>query len=106
MITPRRIGLAMALVYLAAAVYVVNDDRKHAGFLSNMGTFLLTAPVSFPLSWLGHEPDVRSLSIVVALVAANMALIYFAVAGLARDVLAGCPPLVSASIFARSMSSL
>ena len=84
MITPRRIGLAVAILYVAFATYVVMDERRHPGFLSNMGTFLITAPISMPLSYIGLEPDVRNLAIVVALILANAALLFWLASGLAR----------------------
>ena len=76
MTTPQRIGLGVALTYLAIAIYIVIDERRHPGFLSNMGTFLITAPVSFPLSMIGQEPDVKNLGIVAFPLAANAALLY------------------------------
>ncbi len=84
MITPLRIGLAVAILYVAAATYVVIDERGHPGFLSNMGTFLITAPISMPLSYFGFEPDVRNLAIVVALVLGNAGLLGWLASSLAR----------------------
>ncbi len=84
MITPNRVGLAVAVLYLIFAVYVVIDDRSHPAFLSNMATFLVTAPISFPLSWAGFEPDLRKLGMVGLLVAGNAALVYRLAWGLAR----------------------
>jgi hypothetical protein len=83
MITARYLGLAAAILYAACAAYVVIDERSHPGFLSNMGTFLITAPISMPLSYFGFEPDVRNLAIVVAMVLGNAALLFQVVSGLA-----------------------
>lgn len=73
---PPRIGLAVALIYLAIALYIVIDDRRHPGFLVNMGTFLATAPISFPLSLVGLQPDYGNLFIVALLLLANAVLFY------------------------------
>lgn len=83
-ITPNRLGALTAVVYLAGAILVVLNDRMHPGFIRNIGTFLITAPVSVPLSALGLEPDLRSLAIVGALVMANAGLFYLAARALAR----------------------
>jgi hypothetical protein len=49
-----------------------------------MATFLVTAPFSIPLSWLGFEPDLDSLGMVVILVAATALLIYWLAAAVAE----------------------
>ena len=83
--TPQRTGLIAAAIYLAIAVYVVADERTApVGFLPNLKTFLATAPFSIPLSWAGFEPDLRSLGIVIGLVAATTALVYRVAWGLTR----------------------
>ena len=71
-----RIGAAAAILYLAAAIYVVWDDRRHPGFLINFGTTLITAPIGYPLEFLGCKPDLRSNLTVTALLLANAALVF------------------------------
>jgi hypothetical protein len=73
-----------AVLYLLLAIYVVIDDKHNPGFLSNMATFLVTAPLSFPLSLIGLQPDFDNLVIVAVLLAGNAALFYYVANWLAR----------------------
>jgi ABC-type spermidine/putrescine transport system permease subunit I len=77
MITPQRVGLALALPYVAAAGLVLYVERGHqGGFVPNMGTFLMTAPLSMPLSYLGMEPNLRSVWVALGLVAGTALVVY------------------------------
>ena len=85
MITPQRVGLAVALIYLVVAGTVLYSERGHqGGFVPNMGTFLATAPLSMPLSFLGMEPNLRSVWVGMALVAGTTTVIYLMAFGLTR----------------------
>ena len=82
--TPQRIGLAVAALYVAGAGYVVIDERRHPGFLSNMGTYLVTAPISLPLEIIGMKPDVGNPVVAGLLVLGNVAQLFYFVSWLAR----------------------
>jgi hypothetical protein len=84
MITPNRVGLAVAILYLVAALYVIVDERKHPGFLPTFGTGLVTAPVGLPLEWLGFRPNLRSNGVVAALLVSCSILLYGIGAGVTR----------------------
>jgi hypothetical protein len=84
MITPQRLGLALAVLYLAGALYVVMDERRRTSFLPTMGTALVTAPISLPLEWLGIRANLRNLGVVAALLVANAAVMYGIGAGVGR----------------------
>ena len=43
MTTPQLAGVALALSYLAVALYVVIDERQRSSFLPTMGTALVRA---------------------------------------------------------------
>jgi hypothetical protein len=76
MITPNRIGVAVAILYLAGALYVIADERKRSSFLPTLGTGLVTAPITLPLEWLGFRPDLRNMGVVGGLLLANAGLMY------------------------------
>jgi hypothetical protein len=84
MITPNRVGLAVAILYLAGALYVIAGERKQPGFLPTFGTALVTAPVGLPLEWMGFRPNLRSNAVVAALLLANAGLLFLIAAGLVR----------------------
>lgn len=80
-----RAGLIAAVVYAAFASWVVIDVRRNpGGFLPNMPIFLVTAPFSVPLSWIGLEPDLNSLGMTVILVAATTMLVYWTASAVAK----------------------
>jgi len=83
--TTQRIGMGVALLYTEFALYVVIDERRNpGGFLTNMASFLVTAPLSFPLSMIGLQPDLGNVGIAGVLVAGNALLIYRVAAWLSR----------------------
>jgi D-galacturonate reductase len=83
MSTPHRFGAVAATIYLVVAIYVVFEDRRHPLLLANTATFLLTAPISTPLAWLGVKVDLTNIWIVSLFVLATAALFYRVAWGLA-----------------------
>jgi hypothetical protein len=85
-----RLGIALALIYTAIAVYVVQDELRYTGGgwinLRGMGVMLVTAPsqVTFGivLEWLGvprvdySEPGLGSYTQLVLHVAVSAAAVY------------------------------
>ena len=91
MITPNRIGLAVAILYVAGALYVIADERKRSSFLPTLGTGLVTAPITLPLEWLGFKPNLRSVGVVAGLLIANGAVMFGIGYGVARIFLRATP---------------
>ena len=73
----------MAALYVAGAAYVVIDERRHPGFLSNMGTYLITAPITLPLELAGLKPAVGNPLVAALLVLGNAGLTFLLVSWLA-----------------------
>lgn len=58
-----KFGAVLAVLYLAAAIWIVGGERRSTGggwiTLNGMGTFLITLPVSALGEKLGARPDYR-----------------------------------------------
>lgn len=78
-------GLAVALLYVAAAIWIVRDERVRTGggwiSLNGMASFLATLPVSAPCEWLGCKLDHRRNLDMAFAIGACAALVYGLVAG-------------------------
>ncbi len=77
-----RIGLWAAGIYLAGAIWVVVVDARESatgGWISlkNMGAFLVTLPVSGPLSMMGMEPALGNPVICGLVILLTAGLIYW-----------------------------
>jgi hypothetical protein len=82
-----KVGVVLALVYLAFAIWVVITERSSSGgggwiSLPGMGTWIVTAPVSAPFEMMGMRPDFRKNIDMALTLAACAALVYFVGAGL------------------------
>jgi hypothetical protein len=64
------------LITAGIAVRTALDPAPGFGALKHMFTFLATAPVSVPLSMLGHEPDLGSNWVAAGVVLAATAVVY------------------------------
>lgn len=77
-------GLVVGLVYCGCAACIIHHDRTHSSGgwinLSGLVSALATAPVWFPLEYLGMKPDFRKNSQMAALVLACGVIVYFVVA--------------------------
>lgn len=85
--TISRAGAALALVYLAVAIFVVVSERTSTGgggwiSLNGMASFLITFPVSAPLEMMGARPDYQKTIDMSAAILACAVLVYFLGAGL------------------------
>lgn len=84
--TASRIGLVLAAIYIAIAVWVVISERSSPGggnwiSLNGMASFLVTFPVSAPLEILGSKPDYQKNVDIGGAILACAVLAYFVGAG-------------------------
>jgi hypothetical protein len=80
-------GAALALIYIAIAMWVVVSERTSTGgggwiSLNGMASFLITFPVSAPLEMMGARPDYQKTIDMGAAILACAVLVYFIGAGL------------------------
>jgi hypothetical protein len=76
-----RVGVWAAGIYMVVAIWVVVVDARESatgGWISlkNMGAFLVTLPVSGPLSMMGLEPNLGNPVICGLMVLLTAGLIY------------------------------
>lgn len=81
-----KVGLVLAAIYIAIAVWVVISERTSPGggwiSLNGMASFLITFPVSAPLEIMGARPDYQKNIDIGGAVLVCAALVYFVGAGL------------------------
>ena len=81
-----KVGLVLAAIYIAIAVWVVFTERTNpsGGWISlnGMASFLITFPVSAPLEIMGARPDYQKNIDIGAAILACAALVYAIGAGL------------------------
>ena len=77
-------GLVVGLIYCGCAACIIHHDRTHSSGgwinLSGLVSALVTAPVWFPLEYLGMKPNFRKNSQMAALVLGCAVIVYFAIA--------------------------
>ena len=86
-VTISKVGLVLALVYIAFAAWVVFSERTSppgGGWisLSGMASYIVTIPVSLPMEILGAKPDYQKTLDIGAAILACAVLVYFVGAGL------------------------
>ena len=85
--TISKTGAALALIYVAIAIWVVVSERTSPPggnwiSLNGMGSYLITLPVSAPLEMVGTRPDYQKTLEIGAAILVCVALVYFIGAGL------------------------
>ena len=81
-----KVGIALALVYAAIAIWVVVTERTGpAGggwiTLNGMGSYLVTLPVSAPLEMMGARPDYQKTFDMGAAILVCAIMVYWVGAG-------------------------
>jgi len=82
-----KFGLALALIYIAIAIWVVFTERTSSGgggwiSLNGMASYIITMPVSLPMEMLGAKPDYQKTFDMAAAILICATLVYFVGAGL------------------------
>jgi heme/copper-type cytochrome/quinol oxidase subunit 4 len=82
-----KVGLVLAVIYIALAIWVVFTERTSSGgggwiSLNGMASYIITMPVSMPMEMLGARPDYQKTFDMAAAILICGVLVYFIGAGL------------------------